>query len=104
MLRFAKAFLDIALCVSPPPSFPASVLLLCLVAAAAACSSDWRAVARAPAGEILTRVALGRAPATRVRVGGAGHRPAAATFLQTGTALLGVAVLAELVLYPLGRC
>ena len=78
MLRFAKAFLDIALWRKSPAQLPASVLLLCLVAAAAALLEVIGALLpAAPAGEILTRVALAVALAARIRLGGAGHRPAA---------------------------
>jgi len=103
MLRFAKAFLDIALWRKSPAQLPASVLLLCLVAAAAALLEVIGALLpAAPAGEILTRVAL----AVLLPLAFAWVVLAIARqrqrFLQTGTALLGVAVLAEFILYPLG--
>ncbi|HTV97178.1 MAG TPA: hypothetical protein VME42_14315 [Steroidobacteraceae bacterium] len=103
MLRFAKAFLDIALWRKSPEQLPASVLLLCLVAGAAALIEVIDALLpAAPAGEILTRVALAVAlPLCFAWVVLAVARQRQ-RFLQTGTALLGVAVLAELVLYPLG--
>jgi hypothetical protein len=103
MLRFAKAFLDIALWRKSPAQLPASVLLLCLVAGAAALLEVIGALLpAAPAGEILVRVALSVAlPLLFAWVVLAVARQRQ-RFLQTGTALLGVAVLAELVLYPLG--
>ena len=103
MLRFAKAFLDIALWRKSPAQLPASVLLLCLVAGAAALLEVIGALLpAAPAGEILMRVALSVAlPLLFAWVVLAVARQRQ-RFLQTGTALLGVAVLAELVLYPLG--
>src|SRR6202453_5348311 len=103
MLRFVKAFLDIALWRKSPAQLPASVLLLCLVAAAAALLEVIGALLpAAPAGEILTRVALAvLLPLAFAWVVRATARQRQ-RFLQTGTALLGVAVLAEIVLYPLG--
>ena len=103
MLRLAKAFWDISLWRRTPAQLPASVFLLSLVAAAAAllevlssllppASSD-RIVLR-----IVLSVGLPLAFTWAVLVL-ARHRQ---RFLQTGIALLGVAVLAELVLYPLG--
>ncbi len=103
MLRLAKAFWDIALWRRTPAQLPASVFLLCLVAAAAALlevlssflppsSTDqllWR---------ILLSVGLPLVFTWAVTV--LARRPQ--RFLQTAIALLGVAVLAEVVLYPLG--
>jgi hypothetical protein len=103
MLRLAKAFWDIALWKRSPAQLPASLFLLALVAAAAALlevlsaflppvSTDRMSV------RILLSVALPLGftwavlLVTRRR-----HR-----FLQTGIALLGVEVLVELILYPLG--
>lgn len=103
MLRLAKAFWDIALWKRSPAQLPASLFLLALVAAAAAVlevlsaflppvSTDRMSV------RILLSVALPLGftwavlLVTRRR-----HR-----FLQTGIALLGVEVLVELILYPLG--
>jgi hypothetical protein len=102
MLRFAKAFLDIALWRRSPAQLPASVLLLCLVAAAAALLEVIGALLpAAPSGRIVLRIALSVAlPLLFAWVVLAVARRRQ-RFLQTGTALLGVAVLAELVLYPL---
>lgn len=102
MLRLAKAFLDIALWRQTPAHLPAAPLLLALVIGAAALmevlgaflppsSSDGMLVRLAvgvglPLAFTWTVLALAR---RRVR------------FLQTASALLGVGVLAEIVLYPL---
>jgi hypothetical protein len=103
MLRLAKAFWDIALWRKSPAQLPASVFLLCLVSAAAAILEVLGALLPAtPGGRILTRVALSVGLPLAfawVVLTIARQRQ---RFLQTGTALLGVAVLAELVLYPLG--
>ena len=103
MLRLAKAFLDIALWRKSPAQLPASVFLLCLVAGAAALLEVVSSLLPpASSDQIVMRVILS--------VG----MPLAFTwvvlvvarlrqrFLQTGSALLGVAVLAEIILYPLG--
>lgn len=103
MLRLVKAFWDIALWKRTPAQLPASPLLLALVCAAAALlevlsaflppvSSD-----RIPL-RILLSVGLPLAFAWAVLA--ATQRRA--RFVQTGSALLGVAVIAEIVLYPLG--
>jgi hypothetical protein len=105
MLRFVKAFLDIALWRKTPAQLPASVLLLCLVAGVTALLELLEVLVAllpaAPAGEILTHVALSVAlPLVFAWVVLAiAHQRQ--RFLQTGTALLGVAVLADLVMYPL---
>jgi hypothetical protein len=103
MLRLVKAFWDIALWKRSPAHLPASLFLLALVAAAAALlevlgallppvSTDGMPV------RILLSVALPLGFAWAVLlVARRRHR-----FLQTGIALLGVEVLVELVLYPLG--
>jgi hypothetical protein len=103
MLRLAKAFWDIALWRKSPAQLPASVFLLCLVSAAAAILEVIGALLPStPGGQILTRVALSVGlPLAFAWVVLAIARQRQ-RFLQTGTALLGVAVLAELVLYPLG--
>jgi uncharacterized iron-regulated membrane protein len=86
MLRLAKAFWDIALWRASPAQLPASIFLLCLVAAAAAVLEVISALIPPSQGGLIP-----------IRIVRRRQR-----FLQTGTALLGVAVLAELVLYPLG--
>jgi hypothetical protein len=103
MLRLAKAFWDIALWRRTPAQLPASSFLLALVAVAAALIEVLSAfLPPASSDRILTRIVLsvglplGFAWAVLVL---ARHRQ---RFLQTGIALLGVGVLAELVLYPVG--
>jgi hypothetical protein len=103
MLRLAKAFWDLALWRVTPAQLPASVFLLWLVAGVVAVlevlgallppySSD-RMVTR-----VVLSVGLPLAWAWTVLVV-TRHRQ---RFLQTGIALLGIAALAQLVLYPLG--
>src|SRR6202140_1903107 len=103
MLRLAKAFWEIALWRRTPAQLPASLFLLTLVAAAAALLEVLSAfLPPVSSDRIFTRVVLsvglplGFAWAVLVL---ARHRQ---RFLQTGIALLGVGVLAELVLYPIG--
>jgi hypothetical protein len=103
MLRLAKAFWDIALWRASPAQLPASLFLLCLVAAVAAIVEVISALVPPSQGGLIPirlalSVALPLAFAWMV-LAVARRRQ---RFLQTGTALLGVAVLAELVLYPLG--
>jgi hypothetical protein len=103
MLRLAKAFWDIALWRKSPAQLPASAFLLCLVAAAVALLEVLGALLPPnPGGRILTRVALsvGLPLLFAWLVLIIARQPQ--RFLQTGSALLGVAVLAQLVLYPLG--
>ncbi len=103
MLRLAKAFLDIALWRKSPAQLPASAFLLSLVAAAVAALEVLGALLPPnPSDRILTRVALsvGMPLLFAWAVLAIAHR--GQRFLQTGTALLGVAVIAQLVLYPLG--
>src|ERR1035438_2338326 len=103
MLRLAKAFLDIALWRKSPAQLPASLFLLGLVAAAVALLEVLGALLPpGPSDRIMTRVLLSVGLPlvfawVVLAIARHGHR-----FLQTGIALLGVAVLAELVLYPLG--
>jgi hypothetical protein len=103
MLRIAKAFWDIALWRKSPAQLPASLFLLGLVAAAAALLEVLGALLPPnPGGRILTRVILSVGLPLLfawVVLVIARRRQ---RFLQTGIALLGVAVLAQLVLYPLG--
>jgi hypothetical protein len=103
MLRLAKAFWDIALWRRTPAQLPASLFLLTLVAGAAALLEVLSAfLPPASSDRIFTRIVLtvglplGFAWAVLVL---ARRRQ---RFLQTGIALLGVGVLAELVLYPIG--
>jgi hypothetical protein len=103
MLRLAKAFWDIALWRRTPAQLPASLFLLALVALAAALLEVLSAfLPPASTDRLFTRIVLsvglplGFAWAVLV-VARRRQR-----FLQTGIALLGVGVLAELVLYPIG--
>jgi hypothetical protein len=103
MLRLAKAFWDIALWRRTPAQLPASLFLLGLVAGAAALLEVLSAfLPPVTSDRILTRVVLSvglpLAFAWAVLVV-TRHRQ---RFLQTGIALLGVGVLAELFLYPIG--
>lgn len=103
MLRIAKAFWDIALWRKSPAQLPASLFLLGLVAAAAALLEVLGALLPPnPSGRIVTRVILsvGLPLLFAWLVLAIARRRQ--RFLQTGIALLGVAVLAQLVLYPLG--
>ncbi len=103
MLRLAKAFWDIAIWRKSPAHLPASVFLLCLVAAAVALLEALGALLPPSAsdaiiGRVLLSVGLPLLFAWAVLTAARRRQ----RFLQTGTALLGVAVLAQLVLYPLG--
>ena len=103
MLRLAKAFLDIALWRRTPAHLPASLFLLALTACAAGLMEVLGAfLSPGPQHRIVARVALevGLPPAFTWAVLALGRQRA--RFLQTATALLGVGVLAEIVLYPLG--
>jgi hypothetical protein len=103
MLRLAKAFWDIALWRRSPAQLPASQFLLGLVASAVALLEVLGALLPpGPSDRIVTRVVLSVGlPLVFAWVVLAITRHGQ-RFLQTGTALLGVAVLAELVMYPLG--
>lgn len=103
MLRLAKAFWDIALWKRTPAQLPASPLLLALVGAAAALLEVVSAfLPPVSSDRILLRIVLsvGLPLAFAWAVLAATHRRP--RFVQTGSALLGVAVIAEIVLYPLG--
>jgi hypothetical protein len=102
MLRLVKAFWDIAIWRRSPAHLPASMFLLGLVATVVAVLEVLGALLPpGPSDRIFTRVVLSVGlplvfawavlAVTR-------HRQ---RWLQTGIALLGVGVLAELVLYPL---
>jgi len=103
MLRLVKAFWDIALWRRSPAQLPASVFLLSLVAAIAAVLEILGALLPPGSGDrLITRVALSVGfplAFTWAVLRIARHRQ---RFVQTGIALLGVAILAEIVLYPLG--
>ncbi|MDP8985922.1 MAG: hypothetical protein M3N97_12990 [Pseudomonadota bacterium] len=103
MLRLAKAFWDIALWRRSPAHLPASLFLLGLVAAAVALLEVLGALLPpGPSDRIFIRVAL----SVGLPLGFAWVVLAIARhgqrFLQTASALLGVALLAELVMYPVG--
>lgn len=103
MLRLAKAFLDIALWRQTPAHLPASLFLLALTVCAAGLMEVMGAyLTPGPQDRMVARVALevGLPLAFTWAVLAIGRRRA--RFLQTATALLGVGVLAEIVLYPLG--
>ncbi len=103
MLRLAKAFWDIALWRRTPAQLPASLFLLALVAAAAALVEVLSAfLAPVSSDRIFTRIMLsvGLPLGFTWAVLVLARHPQ--RFLQTGIALLGVGVLAELVLYPIG--
>ncbi len=103
MLRLVKAFWDIALWRRSPAQLPASLFLLALVAAAVALLEVLAALlSPGPGDNILTRVLLSVGLPllfTWVVLTIARHPQ---RFLQTGSALLGVGVLAGLAVYPLG--
>jgi hypothetical protein len=103
MLRLAKAFLDIGLWRQTPAHLPASSFLLLLVAVLAALMEVLGAwLPPSSLDGIVLRVAfsVGLPLAfTWALLAVAKRSP---RFLQTGSALLGVSVLAECALYPLG--
>jgi hypothetical protein len=102
MLRLAKAFLSIALWRQTPAHLPASLFLLALTACAAGLMEVLDVLlSPGPQDRVMTRVALevGLPLAFTWAVLTLSRRRA--RFLQTATALLGIGVLAEIVLYPL---
>ena len=103
MLRLAKAFWDLALWRITPAQLPASLFLLGLVTAAAALVELAGALLPpVQSDRIAMRIALSVILPliwTWTILSVTRHRQ---RFLQTSSALLGVAALAELVLYPLG--
>jgi hypothetical protein len=102
MLKFVRAFWDIALWRKTPAQLPASLLLLGLAAAASAIlEAAASRLPSAPPGGILMRVAISVVMPlafTWLVLAVARHRR---RFLQTGTALLAVGILAGLIIYPL---
>jgi hypothetical protein len=103
MLRLAKAFWDIALWRRSPAQLPASLFLLGLVAAVVAILEVLGALLPPGPGDgivirVLLSVGLPLLFAWAV-LSVTRHRQ---RFLQTASALLGVGVFAQLVLYPLG--
>lgn len=103
MLRLAKAFWDIALWRRTPAQLPASTFLLALVCIAAALLEVVSAfLPPVSSDRILTRIILSIAvPLGFVwAVLAVARRPQ--RFLQTASAFLGVGVLVEIALYPIG--
>jgi len=103
MLRLAKAFWDIALWRRTPAQLPASTFLLALVCIAAALLEVVSAfLPPVSSDRILTRIVLSIAvPLGFVwAVLAVARRPQ--RFLQTASAFLGVGVLVEIALYPIG--
>jgi hypothetical protein len=103
MLRFAKAFWEIALWRRSPAQLPASLFLLGLLSAAVALLEVADAMLPPSSSDrLITRVVL----SVGLPLGFAWVVLAIARngqrFLQTGIALLGVGILAELVVYPVG--
>jgi hypothetical protein len=103
MLRLAKAFWDIALWRRSPAQLPASLFLLALVSCAAALLEVVSAfLPPASTDRLFTRIALSvclpLSFAWAILV--LAHRRQ--RFLQTGIALLGVGVIVEILLYPVG--
>jgi hypothetical protein len=102
MLRLAKAFLDIALWRKSPAQLPASLFLLALVSVVVALLEIVGALLPPqPSDRIVTRVALSVGLPLAfawvvLRIAGRPQR-----FLQTASALLGVAVFAQILIYPL---
>jgi hypothetical protein len=102
MLPLAKAFLSIALWRQTPAQLPASRLLLALVIGAAALMEVLGAFLPPATGDgILVRVAMGVGLPLAFTWAVLALARRRARFLQTASALLGVGVLAEIVLYPL---
>jgi hypothetical protein len=102
MLLLAKAFWDIAIWKRTPAQLPASKFLLGLVAAAAAVLEVVGALLPpASTHRLVLRIVLsvGLPPAFAWAVLAVTRRRQ--RFVQTSTALLGIGVLAELVLYPM---
>ena len=107
MLRLAKAFWDLALWRISPAQLPASWFLLLLVILAVALLEVVGALLPgAGTGSLATRISCGVLLGVSVPLAWAWAILALMQrrqrFLQTACALLGVGVLAEMILYPLG--
>jgi hypothetical protein len=103
MLRLVKAFWDLAVWRMSPAQLPASVLLLSMISAVLVVLELLDSLLPSPTGDhlfirILLSVALPIAWTWIVLVV-ARHRH---RFLQTASALLGIAAIAEAFFYPLG--
>jgi hypothetical protein len=102
MTRLVKAFLDIALWRKTPAALPASTFLLALVAIAAALvEALGDSLPPGPRNDILLRVAFAVIVPLCFTWTVLALTKRRQRFLQTGTAILGVDVLAGMVLYPL---
>jgi hypothetical protein len=103
MLRLAKALLDIALWRQTPAHLPASTFLLALLIGVAALLEVLGALLPpGPNDGIPMRIVLGVGLPLAFAWAVLSIAKRGQRFLQTGIALLGVGVLAEIVLYPLG--
>ena len=103
MLRLAKAFWDIALWRRSPAQLPAAIFLLALVCGAAALLETLSAfLPPASTDRLSTRIVLSVCLPLAFAWGILLLARRRQRFLQTGIALLGVGVIAELVLYPIG--
>lgn len=103
MLRLAKAFWDIALWRRSPAQLPASLFLLALISCAAALLEIVSAfLPPASTDRLVTRIALSVCLPTAFAWAILVPARRRGRFLQTAIALLGVGVIAEIVLYPIG--
>src|SRR5271154_248953 len=103
MLQLAKAFFDIALGRQTPARLPASKFLLALVACAAALLEVLAAwLPPGPNDGVLLRIVLGVGLPVAFTWGVLEVARRRQRFLQTAIALVGIGVLAEVFLYPLG--
>jgi hypothetical protein len=103
MLPLAKAFLDIALGRRTPAHLPASMFLFALVTAAAAVLEVLGAMLPpGPHDKVLLQVALGVGLPLAFSWAVLSLASRRQRFLQIAIALLGVGVLADLFLYPIG--
>jgi hypothetical protein len=103
MQRLAKAFLDIALWRQTPAHLPASSFLLALVAVLAGLMEViGAALPPTSLNGILMRIAFSVGLPLAFAWALLAVAKRSGRFVQTGSALLGVSVLAECVLYPLG--
>ena len=103
MLQLAKAFFDIALGRQTPARLPASKFLLALVACAAALLELLAAwLPPGPNDGVLLRIVLGVGLPVAFTWGVLEVARRRQRFLQTAIALVGIGVLAEVFLYPLG--
>ena len=103
MLRLAKAFWDIAIWRRTPAQLPASLFLLTLVAGMAALLEGLGALLPPVSTDrLFTRIVLSVGLPLGFTWAVLALTRRRQRFLQTGVALLGVGVLAELFMYPVG--